>query len=109
MRDRKRASTAEEAWSDYEILRQDLITLREGIKEVREAATSPDGLVTATVGSRGELLDLSLDPRIYRTTDSAALAETIKATVKAAAGAASAQMIELARPFLPAPTSGGSA
>lgn len=51
---------------------------------VTGTAWSKDGLVKAVVGPRGHLLELDLDPRVYRTPNSKALAATILATVRAA-------------------------
>ena len=92
---------AGDAWSEDDRLLQDLVELRRSFEEVTETACSPDGLVCATVGAHGELTELSLDPRIYRTTDSKALAETITATIREAVAAATARMAELTKPFLP--------
>jgi DNA-binding protein YbaB len=99
--DWKPTPTYEEAWSDYERLRESLATLRQNVQEVTETAYSLDGLVRATVDAQGQLTELALDPRIYRTTDSAALAETITATIREAVAAAAGRMIELTKPFLP--------
>src|SRR4051812_40181107 len=44
------------------------------LPELRVTAESDDGLIRATVGPRGELLDLRLDHRIYRDMDADALA-----------------------------------
>jgi DNA-binding protein YbaB len=85
----------------YEQLREDLLTLRRDMAELAETAYSPDGLVVATVGAQGALKELVLDPRIYRTTDSVALAETIVATIRDAATAATARMYELSNALLP--------
>jgi DNA-binding protein YbaB len=101
MNDWKSASPSTDAWSEYERLRETLVTLRRSLEEVSETAYSPDGLVGATVGARGELIELTLDPRIYRTTDSTALAATIIATVREAVSAATARTFELTKPFLP--------
>jgi DNA-binding protein YbaB len=49
---------------------------------VTASATSPDGLITATVGPRGQLVQLEIDPKIYRRPDSALLAQTIMKTVR---------------------------
>lgn len=51
---------------------------------VTGTAWSKDGLVKAVVGARGHLLELDLDPRVYRNPNSKALAATILATVRAA-------------------------
>jgi DNA-binding protein YbaB len=44
-------------------------------------AESPDGLARATVGTRGELLDLLIRPEVYRGADPGTLAATITSTV----------------------------
>jgi DNA-binding protein YbaB len=45
-------------------------------------AWSEDRTVHAVVGPRGHLVDLHIDPRVYRRPDSVALAATIVATVQ---------------------------
>lgn len=65
------------------------------LAEVVEEAESPDGLVVARVDARGDLLDLRLDPRIYRDTDSTALARTIAQTCRAARAKADKRAFEL--------------
>lgn len=59
---------------------------------VTGTAWSPDKLVKAVVGPRGQLVDLYIDPRVYRTPDSAALAATILSTVRAATDRAAADV-----------------
>lgn len=65
--------------------------IQEGPQVAQEAAsltateTSPDGLITVTVDTRGSMIDLRLDSRIYRQPDSEALAEAIVATTRRAA------------------------
>lgn len=53
--------------------------------EIRATAESGDELISATVGGHGELVELRLDPRIYRTPDSADLARSITKTIHRAA------------------------
>jgi DNA-binding protein YbaB len=65
--------------------RQELRALR--TRQIESAATSPDGLITATVDGRGRLLDLWLDERIYRTQDSRAFARVVIDTIRTAAEA----------------------
>jgi DNA-binding protein YbaB len=96
-----KAGAAEDAWSHYQRRRDDLVELRRSVEDVAETAYSPDGLVRATVGARGQLTELSLDPRIYRTADAAALAGSITATIEDAVAAATARIVELSRPFVP--------
>lgn len=69
---------------DLRRLRDGLRTVQEWLVDVRVTAESDDGLIRATVSGRGELLDLDLDPRIYRAPDSRALATAITATVRQA-------------------------
>ncbi|HEX2132309.1 MAG TPA: YbaB/EbfC family nucleoid-associated protein [Actinophytocola sp.] len=58
------------------------------LDSIHAEETSPDGLVTATVDGRGRLVELYLDTRVFRTTDSRALAAAILDTVRRAAGTA---------------------
>lgn len=76
--------------------------LAEGIRGIQrelaavvETADSDDGLITVTVNARGDLVDLVLNPRVYRTPDSRALAETIARTYRAAREAADRRAFEL--------------
>lgn len=87
--------------AEYEQLAEDVRILQRRIAETRETADSADGLVTATVGGHGELVELWLDPRIYRTPDSAALAATITDTIHQAARQAEEQVFAAAAKFLP--------
>lgn len=95
------APRAEDAFPDHDQLRVDLVEPRRAFQDIAETAYSSDGLVGATVDANGDLTELVLDPRIYRTTDSAALAGTITATIKEAVSAATARRVELTKPFLP--------
>lgn len=87
---------------DYERLADEVKTIQRELAEVRATAESDDGLVRAVVGGRGEVIELDLDPRIYRTADSAALAKTITATIHRAVARAQAEVFPLVRRFLPA-------
>jgi DNA-binding protein YbaB len=62
--------------------RQRIRALRDFVDELTVCAHSDDGLVSATVSGRGELLALTLDPRVYRASDSRLLAELIMNTVR---------------------------
>lgn len=66
--------------------------------------SSRDRLVTVTVGPYGELLDLQLDPRIYRTPDSPRLAATIRSTVEQAQEEARHKVTELGERLVPEAT-----
>ncbi|MGI5212376.1 YbaB/EbfC family nucleoid-associated protein [Plantactinospora sp. CA-290183] len=74
--------------AEYRRLTEDVLAMRDGIDRIRVTAESADELVAATVGGRGELIDLKLDPRIYRDPDATALARTIADTIRDAAEAA---------------------
>jgi DNA-binding protein YbaB len=54
------------------------------IRQIKGVAWSPDRHVKAVVGPRGQLIELEIDPRIYRTPNSKALAATILDTVRSA-------------------------
>ncbi len=68
---------------------------------VTGTATSPDGLVTVVVGPRGQLVDLRIDPRVYRKPNAGALAATILATARAAVEQATEQTREIVDSRLP--------
>lgn len=89
--------------SDLDALRREVGELRTALDETRETATSDDGLITATAGGRGELVELELDPRIYREQDSTVLAAGIVETVRRAAERAQRKAIEAAGPQLLGP------
>jgi DNA-binding protein YbaB len=88
----------------YQKLQDELVALQQSILELDETAYSTDRTVAATVGARGELKQLQLDPRIYRSTDAKALAATITQTIQDATTAVTARLVELTRPLLPAIT-----
>lgn len=51
---------------------------------VTGTAWSDDRMIKAVVGPRGQLIDLEIDPRVYRKPNSKALALSILSTVRAA-------------------------
>ncbi|WP_235999407.1 YbaB/EbfC family nucleoid-associated protein [Qaidamihabitans albus] len=85
----------------YEELRDDLLEIRARIADIEVTADSPDGLISATVVGRGELSDLYLDPRIYRTKDSKALAKAIVDTISDAVAQSHDELFEITRHYLP--------
>ena len=86
----------------FERIRDGYPELRRALLAVSATATSDDGLVTVTVGPRGQVVRLELDPRIYRRPDSRRLAATITATIDAATARAMSAVTELTRPYIPA-------
>ncbi|GAA2427752.1 hypothetical protein GCM10010191_45830 [Actinomadura vinacea] len=88
-------------------LRDDLRTIRERADTVQATAESEDGLVSATVGSRGRLLHLDLDVRIFRAPDSRALAATISETLGRAREKAGKDLAALAAEVFATPPPAG--
>ncbi|HEV7973958.1 YbaB/EbfC family nucleoid-associated protein [Amycolatopsis sp.] len=82
---------------DYGKIRDDLLAVQGKLAAVEASAESGSGLISASVDGRGELLELRLDPRIYRDTDSAALAKAITATIREAVSQAHDQVFELTK------------
>ena len=76
--------------------------------EVTGTAWSEDRMVKAVVGPRGQLIELEIDPRIYRKPNSKALAASILATVRAAVEQAVAKTEEILAENLPKDTIGGT-
>ncbi|TVT58650.1 YbaB/EbfC family nucleoid-associated protein [Amycolatopsis rhizosphaerae] len=62
---------------------------------VTGVAWSPDRMVKAVVGPRGQLVDLEIDPRVFRRPDAAQLRATILAASTAAVGEVTARMREI--------------
>jgi len=78
-----------------ERVRRGLGDLKRDLNAITATGKSADGYVKATVGFRGQLLSLDLDPRIYRRPDSKGLAEAIVAAVRQAALDAAARVDEV--------------
>ena len=91
-----------EIYGQYARLRSDLDDLQRRLAALRVSCESDDGLVRATVGPRGQLVDLSLDQQIHRYADSDRLARTIVATAQAAAAETAGQIEEMMAGYLPA-------
>jgi DNA-binding protein YbaB len=71
------------------------------IRAIRALAQSPDRLVKATVGPRGQLIDLELDPRLFRNPNAKAVAASIMATVRAAVEDSQRQAREIRDELVP--------
>ena len=106
-RDANRALRArfDDVFGQYERLRSGMDDLQRRLAEMRVSAESDDGLVRATVGARGQLIDLRLDRRLYRDPDPERLAHTIVATVAKATARTTDQVQEMMADYLP-PDSG---
>jgi DNA-binding protein YbaB len=71
------------------------------LMRVTGTAWSDDRLVKAVVGPRGQLIELELDPRIYRKPNSKALSASILATVREAIEDVQRQSKEIMDELLP--------
>ena len=94
----------EELLADYRRTRDQLASVQRDLAGVTASATSPDGLVTATVGSGGVLTELVLAENAYRAHRPAQLAELILRTTEAAVAQAAERTYRTLAPVLPADT-----
>lgn len=79
----------------------DLDRARREMLDITGTAWSDDRLIKAVVGPRGQLVELEIDPRIYRTPNSKALSATILATVRTAVDDANTQTSAVMERLLP--------
>lgn len=102
-RDANRALRArfDEVYENYQRLRSGMDELQAKLASLQVTAESPDGRVKATVGPRGQLVKLTLDPRIYREGDAEALARKITKTVQDATNRVVDQVQQLVSGYLP--------
>jgi DNA-binding protein YbaB len=94
-----------DVYGRYDRLRSELDELRERLSSMQVSAVSADGLVQATVGPRGQLIDLRLDHQACRSVDADDLAQTIVATARQAAERTAGEVTALMAGYLP-PDSG---
>ena len=87
--------------ADHARLAGEIRSTQQRMAEIRASAESDDGLIGVTVGGAGELLDLRLDPRIYRRIDAAALARDIADTVHRAVELAEEEGLAIVASLLP--------
>ncbi|MFE0019555.1 YbaB/EbfC family nucleoid-associated protein [Amycolatopsis sp. NPDC059021] len=88
-------------YGEYQRMAEDVRAVQARVTEIRTEATSEDGTITAIVGGSGELVELRLDSRIYRTPDSNQLATDITAVVHQAARLARQETFDILSGFLP--------
>jgi len=102
-RDANRALRArfDEVYGQYRRLRSGMDELQQRLAGFQVTAESEDGLVRATVGPRGQLVKLTLDPRVYREPDADVLSRTITRTVQRATEIAAEQVQQLVAGYLP--------
>ncbi len=92
---------ADELRTMFMRLQDEGMELHTRAKELRVTEKSPDGLVSVTVGSRGELVGLDLDPRVYRRPDARHLADTIVETTRRAEARLRESIVEIFAPVVP--------
>lgn len=92
---------AEELRATFSRMQEEALELHEQARGIRVTETSADALVSATVGARGDLIRLDLDPRIYRRPDSRQLADSITETIGRAAAKARERVVEIFAPLIP--------
>ncbi|MFI6737113.1 YbaB/EbfC family nucleoid-associated protein [Nonomuraea sp. NPDC050451] len=96
----------DEPWRLLEQLVQEVNQQTEQLKEMQEkvgelSATvkSKDGMVTVTVGPRGEVRTIEFDPRVYRKLSPSELSASIVEQIGRATTQVSTEMKELMEPF----------
>lgn len=92
---------AEALQARFERLVAEAPALHAKARAVEVTEKSRDGLISVTVGARGDLIRLDIDPRIYRRPDSRALADTITETIQLATANAQDRVVELFEPLVP--------
>jgi DNA-binding protein YbaB len=91
----------DELLGQYRQLRDNLGRMQREMAELTATAESPDGAVRATVGHRGDLVRLEINPRAQRALDSVTLAEVIVSTTRQAAADVARKTREVVEPNLP--------
>ncbi|MFG1945202.1 YbaB/EbfC family nucleoid-associated protein [Nonomuraea sp. NPDC048826] len=92
---------ADELRDMFRRIQDDGMELHARAREVQVTEKSRDGLVSVTVGARGELVRLDLDPRIYRRPDARHLADSITETTRRATARARERVTEIFEPVIP--------
>lgn len=72
------------------------------INRITGTGWSPDRLVKAVVGPRGQLVDLEIDPRVFRNPDSRGLADAILVAARNAVTDANGKTTEIVDQAVPA-------
>lgn len=87
---------------EYERVRDNLSAVQEKLRTTCGESQSKDGSVRVTVGLRGNLQDLRIEPRAYRRLSPSELAAEILDLVGRATQDAQGQIEDVMAPFLPA-------
>ena len=100
--DRGDATAITSMAKDLRAALRDVDRVQREVLSVTGTAWSDDGLIKAVVGPRGHLLELEIDPRVYRVPNSKALSTTILKTVRAATDDAMEQSQQILAANVPA-------
>lgn len=92
----------EQLLADYRNSRAQLATVHRTLLSITESASSPDGLVTATVNSSGVLCALVIGDDAYRRYRPAELADAVVRACRQAAAQAGERARQTLAPVLPA-------
>ncbi|MFI9550160.1 YbaB/EbfC family nucleoid-associated protein [Nonomuraea endophytica] len=92
---------ADELRATFQRMQREATDLNARAQAIRITEKSADGLVSATVTVRGELIRLDLDPRVFRRPDARGLADTITDTVRRACAKAVDELVALFEPVVP--------
>jgi len=103
-RDANRALRArfDDVFGQYQRLRSGMGELQQKLAATKVTASSKDRLVHATVGPRGQLVELRIEPRAYREHQPHQLADLITRTVQDAVDRTTEKVQELVAGYLPA-------
>ncbi|MEU1725228.1 YbaB/EbfC family nucleoid-associated protein [Nonomuraea sp. NPDC005692] len=93
--------TVEALAKEYNRQARELRTAYGKLSELVATAESRDGLVSVTVGPRGQVQDIALDPRVYRKLAPSQLARSIMEQIGAATEQVAGRTKELMTPFMP--------
>ena len=86
----------------YERIRSGMDEMQRQMAELTVTAESENGLVEVTVGARGQVLDVKIDPRVYRQPDEAELGRQVLGAIQKASAQVTDQIRELMATVLPA-------
>ncbi|MEV4185456.1 YbaB/EbfC family nucleoid-associated protein [Streptosporangium canum] len=76
--------------------------MHEKARDMSASATSDDGMVTVTVGARGDVHKIDFDPRVYRKLSPSELAASLIEQIGAATRTLSGELKEAMQPLAPA-------
>ncbi|MGW4797788.1 YbaB/EbfC family nucleoid-associated protein [Nonomuraea sp. NPDC004297] len=80
---------------------EQLKRMQESMRELSATARSRDGMVSVTVGPRGEVRAIEFDPRVYRKLSPSELSDSIVEQIRHATRQVSGELKELMGPFVP--------